>query len=663
MHVLVLLAFLLGSLFSCANPNVQKFMKEESYPPQKLSYYLNQNLKFSRSDFLGIDSTSVPFIAAKKNTVSLGFRSDPLWLKLQSTNITNSSKIILDLGNSNLDEVKLYEEGNQNPLKIGGDFIPHSKWDLFSKSVAFEIEWQKSQTKNLYLEINTSSNTSINIRFYTKEAFYLKENIENMILAFFYGTISIMVIYNLFIYFILKDKAYILYSLSIFFNLCLQIYLNGILNQHLTLNNPELHNRIGSIILCFSACFGWLFAIQTLNLRERNPISFKILLVFITLTIVYLIVPVSILPLPYLIKMSNALAQVFVISVFVVALLNYGTGNKQARLFLLGWSTLLLGILLLTLMQNGILPANLVTLYSNQIGSTLEAGILSLALANKINQLKEEKAKAQSEALVMLEVKVRERTKILDESLFNIRKDLNVAKKIQQTFFSEIRTNDSRIKFDSFYQSMNEVGGDFYDMTQVTPDHYRIFVADATGHGIQAALITMAIKAEYESLKVMYDHPNDLIFHLNQIFINKYNNVQTVFSCAVCDIDLKKGKLLFASAGHPDQVHIRVGETKLLSRTGRIIGMIDHTEYRTQEMYVEEGDRIYLFTDGAFEQFNEAGEIFGEERVYRLLADSDKLSIGESMSLLIEELNVFTNSKIRQDDITIVACEIGHFLT
>ncbi|MDZ4727994.1 MAG: 7TM diverse intracellular signaling domain-containing protein [Leptospira sp.] len=616
---------------------------------------------YSFKDFNSESNKSIPLREIPKNSLSLGFVNEPVWIRLDAKNISSSTKIILDLGNSHLDEVNVYEKGNPNPIKIGGDFLAHSQWDAYSKSVAFQFEWPLNEDKTFYLETKTSSNISYTIRFYTAETFYLKENIENMILGFFYGTIFIMVLYNLFIYFILKDSAYILYSFSIFFNLALQVYLNGILNQILTLNHPDLHNRIGSVILCFSACFGWLFAQQTLNLRERNRYANRTIYVLIGMTVCYLLFFIYNLPLNLVVRTSNFIAQVFVISVFIVALLNYGTGNKQAKLFLLGWSTLLLGILLFTLMQNGFLPANLVTIYSNQIGSTLEAGILSLALANKINQLKEEKAKAQSEALLLLEEKVRERTKNLDESLFNIRKDLSVAKKIQQTFFSEIRTSDPRIKFDSFYQSMSEVGGDFYDMTQVNPDHYRIFVADATGHGIQAALITMAIKAEYESLKVMYDHPNDLIFHLNQIFINKYNNVQTIFSCAVCDIDLSKGKLMFASAGHPDQLHIRVGEKKLLPRTGKIVGMIDHAEYRSLEYYVEEGDRIYLFTDGVFEQFNSEREIFGEQKVYEILSDCDKLSLHQSIQVLLNKLSVFTKLNTHQDDITIVGCEIGRF--
>ncbi len=644
---------------SCGRPEIQKYISNDSISPDHLDYtILNSNIsdKSNLTEFFS--NKSIEWKTVFKNSLSLGFQSSPVVVKLTTTNTTKSDILVLDLGNPLLDSVKIYEDGKPLPIKIGGDFLPHSEWELFSKSIAFELDWKIGETKTLLIETKTSSNISYLIRFYSKESFYLKENIENTILGFFYGTIFIMVLYNLFVFFILREVAYITYCLSIFFNLCLQMYLNGILNQLITLENPEIHNRIGSIIVVCSALSGWTFAQQTLNLKKFNPFANIFLRAVKIIAFFYIIVPYSYLPLGTAVRIGNLIAQVFVSTVFIVALLNYSSGNKQARLFLFGWSTLLFGILLYTLMLNGFLPVNLVTIYSNQIGSTLEAAILSLALANRINELREEKAKAQNEAVLTLEEKVRERTKNLDESLNLIKKDLSVAKKIQKTLFSEIKTADVRINFHSHYNSMSEVGGDFYDLTQVKHDYYRIFVADATGHGIQAALITMAIKAEYESLKVIYDHPDDLIFHMNQIFINKYSNVQTIFTCAVCDIDLKNKRLLFASAGHPDQIQQRVDEIKTLPRTGKIIGLLDHAPYRLVEHFIEEGDRFFLFTDGIFEQFNPEKELFGENRLYDILKENAKQPLSTAMTNVLKELDQFTRGNSNQDDITFIGCEI-----
>ncbi|GBF51071.1 stage II sporulation protein E [Leptospira ryugenii] len=660
MRTLLSLGMLSLFLTNCAQTPVQKAVKENSFLPSVLSYTDKEiEIGSENSPFPNLNDFNQKTIL--KNSTSLGFHKNPIWFCIKATNKTNSDTVIFDLGNPQLDDVKIYQADSFIPIKTGGDLIPHSNWEVDSRNISFSIPWKPNEEKTFFVSIRSSSHISITPKFFAKDAFFQKESFENLILGFFYGTIAIMILYNLFIYFILKDTAYILYCGAILFNLLLQIYLNGILNRFFTYHTPEIHNRIGTVFLCGSAIFGWLFADQSLNLKTLNKKTHTTLLLLVAGTIIYFFVSILFFPLNWTVRISNFLAQVFVLSVFLAAIVNYLKGNKKAKLFILGWSVLLLGILLYALMQNGSLPANLVTIYSNQIGSTLEAGILSLALAKKINQLKEEKTLAQAEALSHLEEKVLERTRILDESLFTIKKDLSTAKKIQQTFFSEIRAVDPRIQLKTFYQSMTEVGGDFYDLTQVSPDHYRIFVADATGHGIQAALITMAIKAEYESLKMIYDHPNDLIFHLNQIFINKYKNVHAVFSCAVCDIEFSKGKLLFASAGHPEQLFIRSGETKLLPRTGKIIGMKDHAEYRSLEYYIQEGDRVYLFTDGVFEQFNADREIFGEDRVYEWLSEHQRLDLDKSIESLIQELNFFTKFNTHQDDITIVGCEIGSF--
>ena len=80
------------------------------------------------------------------------------------------------------------------------------------------------------------------------------------------------------------------------------------------------------------------------------------------------------------------------------------------------------------------------------------------------------------------------------------------------------------------YLPMVEVGGDFFYITEMNQRVTRVFLADATGHGVQSALITMLIKSEYENLADQIPNPSDLLFSLNNIFVNKYHNLTTFFS-------------------------------------------------------------------------------------------------------------------------------------
>lgn len=602
-------------------------------------------------------TSSSEWVEAAKNKMSFGFNEKVVWLAIKATNETSENSLILELGNPLLDTVFLYEAGQKEPFLRVGDFIPLSEWQIISKSVTAIVPWEAGKTKTIFARIETTSAIFLAINFYNRVGFEVKENKENSILGFFYGTIIIMVLYNLFIFLLLKDPAYILYSLSIFFNLLVQFYLNGMSNQIFTPDDPQVHNRIGSVFVCLSALSGWNFAKYYLNLKFYLPRFNTFITILIFIVLVYFLLVLNVLSLRIIARYTIILAQIFVGTVFLSGLLSVKAGNRQAKLFLLGWSLLLMGILLFTLMQSGVVSSNWFTIYSNQIGSTLEAGVLSLALADKINQLKEEKASAQLEALAMLEDKVKARTKELDESLQIIRKDLNVAKKIQRNLFTPPRILDERIQFEVYFSAMSEVGGDFFDIARISKDKYRFCVADATGHGIQAALITMAIKSEYESLKSVHDHPDELLAHLNRIFFHKYSMLQTIFTCVVCDIDLVNKQFSFAAAGHPDQLWIDRGKFQNLPRTGRIIGITPDSSYSRITKDFSLGDRVFLFSDGLFEQFNSSRLIYGEERLYDTILSKNKLSLEDTVQTTVESLTAFLEAGSIQDDITFLACE------
>ena len=213
-----------------------------------------------------------------------------------------------------------------------------------------------------------------------------------------------------------------------------------------------------------------------------------------------------------------------------------------------------------------------------------------------------------------LEETVKERTKELQNTLRDIKRDLVVAKGIQQSILPEKFRGSKQIKFVTRYFPMQEVGGDFFDIETVSENYIRVFIADATGHGVQAALFTMAIKVEYDAIKKLLFTPDKLLSQLNIQFMKKFISTHAIFSCAILDIDIQNNKILYSAAGHPDQILINhTGVTKL-SKTGKIIGIDINATYRLIEAPFSKG-RIFLFTDGAYEQFNMIGEEYESERL------------------------------------------------
>lgn len=258
---------------------------------------------------------------------------------------------------------------------------------------------------------------------------------------------------------------------------------------------------------------------------------------------------------------------------------------------------------------------------------------------------------------LQLEEAVATRTKQLDRTLKSLRDDLNIAKKIQKAIISKIPPNEVGIHFAIRYFPMGDVGGDFYDITYLRHDYVRIFMADATGHGIQGAMVTMLLKSEYEGIKQLIQRPEGVIEILNNEFHSKYRNIGSYYSCVVADIDLAARRLYYSSAGHHDLYMQNHDTLKVLQSGGKIIGLQACYDVPFIEMDFNEGSRLFLFTDGMFEQFGASEEAFGEDRLKGAISECLSLNTEEASDYLLKKLNQFIIGKEVQDDITLITVD------
>jgi serine phosphatase RsbU (regulator of sigma subunit) len=267
-----------------------------------------------------------------------------------------------------------------------------------------------------------------------------------------------------------------------------------------------------------------------------------------------------------------------------------------------------------------------------------------------------------------LEKKITERTEELSSAYDNLNRvygqiqaDLNLAKRIQKKIMPEDFDSIEGLDLIVHYYPMADIGGDIYDIFQISPGYIRIFLADAIGHGIQAALITMIIKGEYEKVK-MIENTKEVLQWLNRSFTDLYTSLNAFFSCVLLDIDIKNKKIRYASAGHPDQIHANEGSITLLKHTGKLIGIKRDTEYDFTERDIKTHDKFLLFTDGLFEQFNEHDDGFTEKDIVELVENYKGASVGELDNAILSTLRKIMGGgeviSIR-DDITLISIEIN----
>ncbi|RHX94929.1 hypothetical protein DLM76_06230 [Leptospira yasudae] len=246
----------------------------------------------------------------------------------------------------------------------------------------------------------------------------------------------------------------------------------------------------------------------------------------------------------------------------------------------------------------------------------------------------------------------------LNKSFHIIKKDLSTAKRIQKSMLPSGYEEFSELKIRAEYIPKDEVGGDFYDVTRTGPGTYRLFLADATGHGVQGALITMAIKVAYEFVKQSGKRPGEILEILNDDFISKFRSLNLYYTCILADLDLNKGVLRYSSAGHPEQILLHDSEFMLLHKTGRMIGLSPASIYKDRIQKLVPGDRLFLFSDGLFEELNSRKEFYGEERLQALIRENLGRSAKEIVDLVLEDLRDFTKENNFQDDLTVLSIQI-----
>ncbi|GBF50373.1 ammonium transporter [Leptospira ryugenii] len=242
----------------------------------------------------------------------------------------------------------------------------------------------------------------------------------------------------------------------------------------------------------------------------------------------------------------------------------------------------------------------------------------------------------------------------LELNLGVIQNDLNTAKKIQASILNQEDRLIGDLEITIRYLPLSEVGGDFFDIAELKPGLQRIFIADATGHGVQAALITMAIKTIYESLKRGHYSVHELLKYLNSEYYHSFKNLNQFFTCTIIDIDSNRNLIRYASAGHPPQFLIRDQVITRLEKTGRIIGVKPSTEYTSHEFEFLPGNAICLFTDGLTEQWNADQLEFGEMKLEEYFQQKEVISFREDIDKILELQKNFLEGMPLQDDITVI---------
>ena len=239
--------------------------------------------------------------------------------------------------------------------------------------------------------------------------------------------------------------------------------------------------------------------------------------------------------------------------------------------------------------------------------------------------------------------------------------ELDVASRIQLSLLPK-RMASSGNEFDvcAFMKPAKEVGGDFYDYFTTDESRLWLVAADVSGKGIPASLFMMMGKTLIKNMAATIGTPARILKEANSR-LNEHNEEMMFITCFVCVIDLSTGKMTFANGGHNIPFYCQNGSeyVKIENTPDLPLAVFNDTEYKDSYIYLKEGDRLFLYTDGVTEAMNEKGCLYGEERLRVVLNDAGRKGHRgtEILTAVREDIKRFSGNAEQADDITMLSFE------
>lgn len=198
-------------------------------------------------------------------------------------------------------------------------------------------------------------------------------------------------------------------------------------------------------------------------------------------------------------------------------------------------------------------------------------------------------------------------------------RELQLARRIQRSFLLSEFPRRSRVEVHAVNVSSKEVSGDFYDVVPAGDEDVLLAIADVSGKGVPAALLSSMLQASVRTQAGTVGSPAAMLRAINTLACQRASTGQfaTFFLAILHEPTLT---LRFTNAGHNYPVLQRAnGERVLLEKGGCVVGMLEGPEFEEGTLTLAPGDRIVFYTDGVSEAERDGGEMFGEERLYALL--------------------------------------------
>lgn len=249
----------------------------------------------------------------------------------------------------------------------------------------------------------------------------------------------------------------------------------------------------------------------------------------------------------------------------------------------------------------------------------------------------------------------------LEEANTKMRDELEQAKITQLALLPQVFPQFEGIRFAAKYVPMDELAGDLYHVVALDEKRVGLFIADVMGHGVSSALLSSMIFGLFNTFAYDSESPDVTLRAMNDVLYDKVTTDK--YATAFFGIfDCQSKSLTYSSAGHPP-AYIIQSKNKIairLNHTGTLLGAFPtkNSKYIVNNVCLEKGDKLFLYTDGITEALGKNLEIFGNNRLIKLLTENYHLSIQNLLDLAHQTALEFGGGEQSMDDITLLGMEL-----
>ncbi len=258
----------------------------------------------------------------------------------------------------------------------------------------------------------------------------------------------------------------------------------------------------------------------------------------------------------------------------------------------------------------------------------------------------------------------------LSEANRRMRRDLEAAATVQRSLLPASVPDWPALRVTWRYRPCDELAGDSLNAFRLDDHSVCLYVLDVAGHGVASALLSVSVarallpgadaivQSRDGEGALVPTAPAEVMRLLNARFPMGVGG-DYFFTIVYALLDTRTGRLEYAAAGHPAPLRL-TGDGVPDERVpmGPPIGVFDDAHYRQATLVLEPGDRVYLYSDGLYEAWNDEEEMFGEERLIECLTEARELPLEAGLEQAMTRLDAWSGGRGLEDDVAVIALEL-----